>query len=84
MSPIEPYLLSLELENSFKKIYMDKNNSPILELANTILKLEVAFGIISNKYIKGDYAKIFNDLLTLKEEEHNLKSQDNVLELFNF
>ena len=84
MSPIEPDLLSLELENSFKKIYMDKNNSPILELANTILKLEVAFGIISNKYIKGDYAKIFNDLLTLKEEEHNLKSQDNVLELFNF
>lgn len=84
MSPIEPYLLSLELENSFKKIYMDKNNSPILELANTILKLEVAFGIISNKYIKGDYAKIFNDLLTLKVEEHNLKSQDNVLELFNF
>ena len=29
MSPIEPYLLSLELENSFKKINIDKNNSPI-------------------------------------------------------
>ena len=77
--PIDHDLLSLELENSFKEIYINKNNSPILKLADVVLKLEVAFGKISNTYIKGDYAKIFNDILTLKEEEHNLKSQDKIL-----
>ena len=79
LTPIDQDLLSLELEDSFKEIFIDKNNSSIQELADTMLKLEVAFGKINNKYIKGDYGKIFNDLLTLKEEEHNIKNQDQIL-----
>ena len=74
--PIDYDLLSLDNDESFREIYIDKNNSSIEQLANILLKLEVAFGKVKYKYIKGNNAKLFCDLLTNKEEEHNIKSTD--------
>ena len=74
--PIDYDLFSLDNDESFREIYIDKNNSSIEQLANIVLKLEVAFGKIKHKYIKGNNAKLFFDLLFNKEEEHNIKSTD--------
>ena len=74
--PIDYDLFSLDNDESFREIYIDKNNSSIEQLANILLKLEVAFGKIKHKYIKGNNAKLFCDLLFNKEEEHNMKSTD--------
>ena len=74
--PIDYDLFSLDNDESFREIYIDKNNSSIEQLANVLLKLEVAFGKVKHKYIKGNNAKLFCDLLLNKEEEHNIKSTD--------
>jgi len=74
--PIDYDLFSLDNDESFREIYIDKNNSSIEQLANIVLKLEVAFGKIKHKYIKGNNSKLFFDLLFNKEEEHNIKSTD--------
>ena len=74
--PIDYDLFSLDNDESFREIYIDKNNSSIEQLANILLKLEVAFGKIKHKYIKGNNAKLLCDLLFNKEEEHNMKSTD--------
>lgn len=74
--PIDYDLFSLDNDESFREIYIDKNNSSIEQLANVLLKLEVAFGKVKHKYIKGNSAKLFCDLLLNKEEEHNIKSTD--------
>lgn len=74
--PIDYDLFSLDNDESFREIYIDKNNSSIEQLANIVLKLEVAFGKIKHKYLKGNNAKLFCDLLFNKEEEHNIKSTD--------
>ena len=62
-----------------REIYIDKNYDSISKLAEVVLKFEAAFGKIQSKYIKGDMAKIFNDYLTLKEAEHKLKTNEQIL-----
>lgn len=76
--PIDYDLYSMDSENSFREIYIDKNYNSISQLANIVLKFETAFGKIQHKYIKGESAKLFNDFLTLKEEEHNIKFNDEI------
>ena len=76
--PTDTDLYSMDSDDSFKEIYIDKNYNSISQLANIVLKFETAFGKIQHKYIKGDNAKLFNDFLTLKEEEHNIKFNDEI------
>ena len=71
--PIDLDLLSLEKENNIKEIYIDKNYSCISDFANAVVKLETCFGKIKYKYIKGDLAKKFCDLVGEKEKENNIK-----------
>ena len=77
--PIDNDLLSLEKENSFREIYIDKNLTSISELANAFVKLEICYGKVKHKYIKGDNAKIFEELLKEKEKENNLKNTEEIL-----
>ena len=76
--PTDYDLYSMDAENSFREIYIDKNYSTIGQLANILLKFEVAFGKVKYKYKKGNLAKYLSDILTKKEEEHNIKSNDEV------
>ena len=69
--PIDNDLLSLEKENNFRKIYLEKDLSSINDLANNLIKLEACFGKVRHKYIKGSKAKLFNELLIKKEVESN-------------
>ena len=77
--PIDNDLLSLEKENCFKEIYIDKNLTSISELANAFVKLETCFGKVKYKYIKGDLSKTFENLVLEKEKENNLKTNDEIL-----
>ena len=77
--PIDNDLLSLERENCFKEIYIDKNLTSISELANAFVKLETCFGKVKYKYIKGDLSKTFENLVLEKEKENNLKTNDEIL-----
>ena len=73
--PIDIDLFSLERENSLKDIYIDNNLSCVSDLANAVVKLETCFGKIRNKYIKGDIAQSFCDIMKEKERENNLDSR---------
>ena len=77
--PIDNDLLSLEKENCFKEIYVDKNLTSISELANAFVKLETCFGKVKYKYIKGDNSKTFENLVIEKEKENDLKTTDEIL-----
>ena len=77
--PIDNDLLSLEKDNSFKEIYVDKNLTAISELANAFVKLETCFGKVKYKYIKGDNSKTFENLVTEKEKENDVKTTDEIL-----
>ena len=82
--PIDNDLFSLELEDSLLEIYIENNYSSLSKLANVLLKFEVAFGKIKHVYIKGNNAKYLNELLLKKEEEHNIKTTDEVLGMLIF
>ena len=77
--PIDADLYSMNIEDSFREIYVEKNYDSISKLASIVLKFQAAFGKVKHKYIKGDKAKLFNDFLTLKEEEHNIRFNDEIL-----
>ena len=57
--PLDNDLLSLEKDNCFKEIYIDKNLTSISELASAFIKIESCFGKVKHKYIKGGNSKIF-------------------------
>lgn len=76
--PIDNDLLSLEKEKYFRELYIDKNMSPISELANAFVKLESFFGKVKHIYLKGDNSKIFLNLVNEKEKENDLKITDEI------
>ena len=77
--PIDNDLLSLEKDNCFREIYIDKNLTSISELANSFVKLEACFGKVKYRYIKGDNAKTFDELVRQKEKENDLKTTEEIL-----
>ena len=83
--PIDLDLLSLEREDNIKEIYIDKNYSSISDFANAVVKLETCFGKIKYKYIKGDLAQKFCDLMKEKEKENSLRlGKDEILGMVVF
>ena len=82
--PIDNDLISLEKDGSFRQIYLNKDISPINSFTNSFIKLEACFGKIKHRYIKGDKAKIFSDLLIEKEKESNLTLTEEILGMFVF
>ena len=82
--PIDNDLISMEREGSFKQIYVDNDLTTIADLADSFIKLEICFGKIKNKYIKGERAKLFNDLLSKKEVETNIKTNEEILGMIVF
>ena len=83
--PIDLDLLSLEREDNIKEIYIDKNYSSISDFANAVVKLETCFGKIKYKYIKGDLAQKFCDLVKEKEKENSLRlGKDEILGMVVF
>ena len=69
----------MEREGSFRQIYLDNDITPIADFVDSFIKLELCFGKIKHKYIKGEKAKLFCDLLTKKQIETNIKTTDEIL-----
>ena len=83
--PIDLDLLSLEKENCLKEIYIDNDLTSLTDLANSVVKLEMIFGKIKYKYIKGDYGLKFCNILQEKEIENHIKNNnDEILGLLAF
>ena len=74
--PIDIDLLSLEKDNTIKEIYIDKNYTTISDFACAFVKMETCFGKVKNKYIKGDLAQAFCNIVEEKEIETNLKTNE--------
>ena len=77
--PIDIDLLSLERDNCIKEIYIDNNLTCVGDLANSLVKLEMIFGKIKYKYIKGDIAETFCKMVEEKEKENDLKINNEIL-----
>ena len=77
--PIDNDLVSMEREGSFRQIYLDNDITPIADFVDSFIKLELCVGKIKHKYIKGEKAKLFCDLLTKKQIETNIKTTDEIL-----
>ena len=74
--PIDFDLLSFEQINSINEIYCENKLNSLTDLAKAIVKLEACFGKIVNKYIKGDYASLLNDLIKREENENDVNFKD--------
>ena len=79
--PIDFDLLSFEQINSINEIYCENKLNSLTDMAKAIVKLESCFGKIVNKYIKGDYASLLNDLIKREEDENEVNFKD-VEEIF--
>ena len=82
--PIDIDLLSLEREDCLKEIYIDNNLTSVGDLANSLVKLEMIFGKVKYKYIKGDIAQTFCSMVEEKEKENNLNTKDEILGMIVF
>ena len=79
-------LLSLENNNSFRDIYIDKNLNSLSSLSRAIVKYETVFGRIKFKYSKGFYSKKLTEILNREEEalNNNLNNENETLACFIF
>ncbi|KAJ3023189.1 hypothetical protein HKX48_003967 [Thoreauomyces humboldtii] len=67
--PLEDDLLSLELENAFKELYLDGDTTAVFSLAKAIMKLQTMFGIIPKIVGKGQHSRTLADLLLRMRRE---------------
>ncbi|KAJ1934559.1 Vacuolar protein-sorting-associated protein 33, partial [Kickxella alabastrina] len=62
--PLEDDLLSLELPNTFKDLYLDGDFSSIQYVARAVMRLQTLYGFFPRIVGKGDFARILADSLT--------------------
>ncbi|EXX62843.1 Vps33p [Rhizophagus irregularis DAOM 197198w] len=67
--PFEDDLLSLELDNTFKELYLDGDYTSIYYAARALMKLQTKFGLIPRVIGKGDCAKHLADMLLRMRKE---------------
>jgi hypothetical protein len=67
--PLEPDLLSLELEDSFSDLYLRKDPTPIFLAAKALMLLQQRHGLFPRITGKGDNAKRLADLLIRMRSE---------------
>jgi hypothetical protein len=72
--PIDFDLLSLERKKSAKEIYIDKDLNSLTVMAKSIAKMELLFGKIKHKFIKGDNSCVLNDLLRQEEKSNAIEN----------
>ncbi|CAG8439118.1 13289_t:CDS:10 [Acaulospora colombiana] len=67
--PFEDDLLSLELDNTFKELYLDGDHTSIYYAARALMKLQNLFGLFPRVIGKGDCAKHLADMLLRMRRE---------------
>ncbi|KAG4306124.1 hypothetical protein PORY_000112 [Pneumocystis oryctolagi] len=77
MVPLEPDLVSLELKDSFKEIYIDGNVSAVYHSAHILMEIQLLYGLFPQILGKGDKAKQLKDLLFRLQREYLLEHPSN-------
>ncbi|CAG8747928.1 7256_t:CDS:2, partial [Funneliformis caledonium] len=67
--PFEDDLLSLELDNTFKELYLDGDFTSIYYASRALMKLQTKFGLFPRVIGKGDCAKHLADMLLRMRKE---------------
>ncbi|KAG9304488.1 hypothetical protein G9A89_020052 [Geosiphon pyriformis] len=67
--PFEDDLLSLELENTYKELYLDGDYTAIYYAAQALMRLQSLFGLFPRVIGKGDCAKHLADMLLRMRKE---------------
>ncbi|QPH01706.1 hypothetical protein C2857_005909 [Epichloe festucae Fl1] len=68
--PLERNVLSLELDEYFKDLYLSKDVTPIYLLARALMEVQQHHGLFPRIIGKGDNAKRVSDLLVRMRQEH--------------
>ncbi|KAG6013997.1 hypothetical protein E4U54_005999, partial [Claviceps lovelessii] len=68
--PLEKDVLSLELDDSFKDLYLSKDITPTYLLARALMGIQQNHGLFPRIVGKGDNAKRVSDLLVRMRQEH--------------
>ncbi|KAK2598991.1 Vacuolar protein-sorting-associated protein 33 [Conoideocrella luteorostrata] len=68
--PLEKDVLSLELDESFKDLYLSKDVTPTYLLARALMEVQQNHGLFPRIVGKGDNAKRVSDLLIRMRQEH--------------
>jgi hypothetical protein len=84
--PLEPDVLSLELENSFSDLFLRKDPTSVFASAQALMLLQKQYGLFPRILGKGDNAKRLADLLQRmrSEEDVNASSDPNNAYLTSF
>ncbi|GAA6000399.1 hypothetical protein JCM10207_007996 [Rhodosporidiobolus poonsookiae] len=67
--PLERDVLSLEVEEAWRKLELDGDTSPVYDMARALMTVQRAFGTIPRIIGKGDSAKRLVDLLKQMRQE---------------
>ncbi|CAG8535444.1 3238_t:CDS:10, partial [Ambispora leptoticha] len=67
--PFEDDLLSMELENTYKELYLDGDYTAIYYAARALMRLQTLFGLFPRIIGKGDCAKHLADMLLRMRKE---------------
>lgn len=67
--PIDTDLISMELKDSFRDIYLNDDKTTIINLAHGLINFQKLYGIIPNVYVKGDKAKQCYENMTRMQRE---------------
>lgn len=68
--PLEKDVLSLELDDSFRDLYLSKDVTPTYLLAKALMEVQQHHGLFPRIIGKGDNAKRVSDLLVRMRQEH--------------
>ncbi|RKO88216.1 Sec1-like protein, partial [Blyttiomyces helicus] len=74
--PLEDDLLSLELDNSFRELFLEGDTSSMYSIAKSVMKLQTIFGIIPRIVGKGHCARALADLLLRMRRELVANAED--------
>ena len=72
--PLEPDVLSLELESSFSDLYLKKDPTSVFASAHALMLLQKQYGLFPRILGKGDNAKRLADLLQRMRSEEDVNA----------
>lgn len=70
--PFEEDLLSMEMDMSFREVFLEGDNSSLYYVARSLWNLQSLYGIIPKIYGKGNHSKIVVDMLLRMRREMGL------------
>ncbi|MCQ2817851.1 MAG: Sec1 family protein [archaeon] len=79
--PVDKDIITLNLPESFKELYSDKERNCLSVMARVLAKIEMLFGRFKYRFIKGDNSKTVNDLLENEEKINFINPQKQPVEI---